>query len=242
MTTAVERTPGRAGRRSTDEPDETRRHRAASPLAITAVVLGALGTLMALGVVWFFMALPFGIAAAVCALVDRRRSKRRTGAAAGGVTTVGLVLGLACIPLSFGALLIIPQVGKVAENAADTVQGDVATDLDGVEQTTTDNVNRLDATLREIVRKNDEAIRKDLDQLERSTAESLARSERQLRELLAQFEQTTRSELDRLEAAASVDVGRYDQRIAALEAYAKTEVDALRRELADLRRIIDDGG
>ncbi|UDY34143.1 hypothetical protein [Dermatobacter hominis] len=235
MTTAVERTDARAGRRATDDPDPGHRRRAATPLAITAVVLGALGTVMALGVVWFFLALPFGVVASVCALVDRWRTKRATGTAAGGVTTVGLVLGLACIPLSLGALLIIPRVEDLTKDSAAALQSDVQEDLDGVEQTATDNVERLDRTLRELVRSDKDSWSRDFARLEKDMQESLKLTDSQLRELLAQLERSTKADLERLEASAAKDVGEVDARIASLEAYVRSEVARLDREVDELQ-------
>ena len=242
MTTAVERSAARAGRRATDEPPEPPRRRAATPLAITSVVLGSLGTLMALGVVWFFLALPFGLVAVVCALVDRRATKRETGRSGGGLTTVGLVLGCACIPLALGALVIIPRVESLTRDSAAGLQSGVQEDLDGIEQTASQNIDKLDRTLRELVKSDNEAWSTDFDKLEKSMDEGLSRTERQLKDLLDQLERSTRGELTRLEDSARRDVADVDTRIAAVEELARSEIERLERELAELRALVEAGG
>lgn len=220
--------------------DTTTERRSADPLAVTAVVLGALGTAMALSVVWFFLALPFGIAAAVCATVDRVRTKRRTGVPAGGLTTVGLVLGIVCVPLSVGAMLIIPQAGKLAEKSAATVQGDVRSDLDSVEKTTTDNVDQVDSTLRELVAANDASIATDFARLERETKESLAQADTRQREMIGVFDRSAGSDLARLEASARSDVKAVDGRLSSTEIVLRQEIAVLRQELDENRQQLAD--
>ncbi|CAN5702706.1 hypothetical protein BH10ACT3_BH10ACT3_02920 [soil metagenome] len=218
--------------------DRTRHRRVASPLAITAVILGGLGTVMALGVVWFFLALLFGIIAATCALVDRNRGKKATGVPTGGATTIGLVLGLACIPLALGALLIIPRAENLAKDSAADLQGDVQVDLDGLEKTATDNVDRLDRTLRELVKENDRQWQRDLDELDRSSSAELKRVEDEMKALLDEFEQSTKEELDRMEASFKADTAAADGRAASAERDLEAEIQTINADIAALRAFV----
>ncbi len=220
-------------------PDGRHHRRPATPLAVTSVVLGALATAMALGVVWFFLALPFGIAAATCALVDRRRTRRATGTPAGGVTTIGLVLGLSSIPLALGALLIIPQVETLTRDSAAALQSDVQVDLDGVERTATDNVDRLDRTLRDLVRSDNEGWSKEFAALGEETGVELKRTEDELRALLEEFERTIRDDMDRLERSVRSDVQSADGRAAAVEADLRAEIVRINEDVAQLRAFVD---
>ena len=48
----------------------------AGNLGIAAVVLGAVGCLLGATLIWFFVALPLGLAAIVLALLEQRRAPR----------------------------------------------------------------------------------------------------------------------------------------------------------------------
>jgi hypothetical protein len=82
---------------------------AAGGLAITSVIMGVLAVLLGATFIWFFLALPFAVVAIATGLAGRRRTKRATGRAAGGIVTAGLVLGAAAIPVFLAGLYVIPK-------------------------------------------------------------------------------------------------------------------------------------
>lgn len=241
MTAVVEDHEDGAPPLTGDATAPTDRRRPASALAVTSVVLGVLATLMALGVVWFFLALPFGLVAAGCAIADRARTRRDDGVAAGGPTTIGLVLGLASIPLALGALWVIPRVETLASDAVADVQSDVQTDLTSLEETTTANVERLDRTLREVVRENDDSWHDDFAMFDKQTKGSLDQTEKELREIIDGLERSTGADLSRLEGAARADVARIEARIAALEGEARAKWEQLGADVQALRTEVESG-
>ncbi len=207
-------------------------------LAITAAVLGGLGAVCALSVVWFFVAVPLGIAAIACALVDRRH-RRNADEPTSGISTVGLVLGVAVLPMALGAFLVIPRVEHVAERAARALQGGVQADLHSLERTTNHNVDSLDSTLTELVNETDRTLSRDAQELERSTSEDLASLEQQLNSSLEEFDRTTTKELEELETSLRRDVELEDNRAASVQTDLRADVDALIAEINELRQLYE---
>ena len=80
------------------------------------------------------------------------------------------------------ALVIIPRVESLTRDSAAGLQSGVQEDLDGIEQTASQNIDKLDRTLRELVKSDNEAWSTDFDKLEKSMDEGLSRTERQLKE------------------------------------------------------------
>lgn len=208
-------------------------------LALTAAVLGGLGAVCALSVVWFFAAIPLGLAAVACALVDRRRRRAIGQDRPASAATVGLVLGVAVLPMALGAFLLIPRAEHVAERAASALQGGVREDLDSLERTTTRNVDSLDDTLTELVKETDRGFTDQLRALERSTAEDMRGMERTVRSSVDEADRANAAELERLEASLLEDVQLADARAASMESEMRGEIDQLIAEINQLEALYE---
>lgn len=221
-----------APERPTDPlPPRERAVEPASGLAVTSLTLGGLAVLLGATLVWFFLALPFGLVAVGCALLERRRTRRATGRAAGGVVTAGMVLGLASVPLALGGLVVIPQAQDFLGESVRDANGVVAEDLDSLERSLRRNVDALDRTLSENVDQSTQSLSEDFTQLEASSQAELEEAERQLRDIVGRLESTTRADLAELEASVSADIQAERQIIAEVEAQLRQELDAARAEI-----------
>lgn len=225
-----------------DAPDDPSEDHApvdgVSGLGVASLVLGAIAVVLGVTLVWFFLALPLGLAAIVCALVERRTTRRRDGRPAGGIVTAGLVLGAVAVPLSFGGLLVIPQLEGAVEHTIGLTQRDVSEDLDSVERSFSDSVDDLDTTLSENVDQSAAALKSDFEGLESSSQKELREVEDRVGGIIAELERTSgadldeveqavRSDLTELEAAIRDDIAAVNGRVAAAEERARAELDAL---------------
>jgi hypothetical protein len=212
----------------------------ATALAVASLTLGATAVALGVTLIWFFLALPFGLVAIGCAVVERRRTKRETGRAAGGIVTAGLVLGLAAVPLSLGGLVVIPRAQDFVGESVRDANGVVAADLETMERSIRGDVDALDRTLTENVNESTGSLSQDFDQLESSSAAELERLESELKQVIAQLEQATRTDLSELESSLQGDISTERQILAGVESDVRAELEALRTEVAELRARVDE--
>ena len=229
------------GRPAASDAAASSRRDAAQPssLALTSVVLGVLGAVCALSVVWFVVAVPLAVAAIICALVDRgrRRSRGTTGPAA--AATVGLVLGVAVLPMAAGAFVMIPRIEGIAERSAAAVQGGVQDDLHSLERTTTHNVDSLDHTLTELVNETDKGFKDSIHSVERTTTENMHDMERSIRSTVEQADKASAAELEQLEASLREDLRIADARAASIESDLRAEINRLLAEVDQLQSLYE---
>ena len=146
----------------------------ASGLAVASLVLGATSVVLGVTLIWFFLALPLGLAAIVCAVLERRRTRERFGRTSGGIVTAGMVLGCIAIPLSFGGLVVVPQLQGAVEETIDLTQEDVSKDLTSVERSFNKSVDDLDRTLSDNVDESTASLESDFKGLEKTSQDELA--------------------------------------------------------------------
>ena len=216
---------------ATDRPERAR----ATSLATAAAAISVLAVVCGLTVVWFFAAIPFGLFAIACAVVDRRRHRRaHDGTQASAASTVALALGLAVLPLAASTFVLVPRVESVATRAAGAMQGGIESDLESLEHTTTKNVNALNSTLTGLVTVTNDQWTENLKELEGVTSDNMRSLEQEMRAIVDQISQTASEELQRLEAAVAEDVKIADQRAASIQATLETQIRHLLDRLAQL--------
>ena len=209
----------------------------ATPLATTAVAIAVLAVVCGLTVVWFFAAIPFGIFAVVCAVVDRRRHRRADGETQHSTaSTVALTLGLAVLPLAASTMVLVPRVEAVAQRAAGAMQGGVERDLESLEHTTTKNVNALNSTLTGLVTMTNDQWTDNLRELEHVTTDNMTSLEHEMRAIVDQISGTASVELQRLEAAVAENVKVADHRAASIQAQLQEQIQTLLDRLEHLER------
>lgn len=225
----------------------------ASALAVTALVLGATSVVLGVTLIWFFLALPMGLCAIVAAVVERRRTRERTGRAAGGVVTAGLVLGCISIPLSLGGLIVIPQMRGAVQETIGMTQEDVSKDLTSVERSFNQSVDDLDKTLSDNVDQSTASLESDFEGLEKSSKEELRQVEERLSAIVEELERTTgadlsefeaaaATELDELESALRNDLAAANSRVSDVEARLAAEQELLRERLEAVERDVSSVG
>lgn len=207
----------------------------AGGLAIAALVLGTMGAVLGATLVWFFLALPLGIAAIVCGGLERRHTRRRTGGSAGGIVTAGMVLGGISILLSLAGLAVIPRVEGAAERLIDTTQGDVRSDLEELEAAFGETVDRLDQTLTDNVETSTDSLERDFEGLERSSAEELTQLEDRVSAIIESVERTTGEDLSSIETALAEDLASLETAVRQDITAVTDRVDELERQLAQVR-------
>ena len=192
--------------------------------------------------VWFFLALPFGLVAVGCALVDRRRTRARTGRPAGGIVTAGLVLGLAAVPLSLGGLVVLPRAHDFVGDSVTDANGVVSGDLDQVERSFHQQVDDLDRTLTRNVDASTRSLSSDFDQLETDSQREIAASEARLNALLAQLQKDAKSDTSTLEKSLRADLATEQLVIQRIETDLRNDLANTKAEVAELRARLDAAG
>lgn len=238
MSTDVEAPPAHDPAGSELPPSE-RPVAPAGGLAIAALVLGTMGAVLGATLVWFFLALPLGLAAVVCGAVERRRTRRRTGGPAGGIVTAGMVLGGVSILLSLAGLAVIPRIEGAAQRLIGITQDDVRTDLEELEASFGATVDRLDETLTNNVETSTDSLERDFEGLERSSAEELAQLEDRVTAIIESVERTTGEDLSSIEAALSEDLASLEAAVDSDVRAVTSRVDEFERQLASVRSSVD---
>jgi len=185
---------------------------AASALAVTAFVLGAVAVALSATIIWFFVSLPLGIAAVTCGILERRRAAKAQ-LPARGIATAGLVLGGVGILMSFGGLFIVPKSEGAVRRLLDGIQGGVQKDLESVERDLDRNVDALDATLTRNVDVTTQALQQDFLQLEEGAAAQINQIEDRLEVIVSQLEAATGKDLDKIDSALTKDLAAIQETV-----------------------------
>jgi hypothetical protein len=202
-------------------------------LAFFSVALGAAGALLGVTVIWFFAAIPVGIAAVVTGMLALGR--RHLGGYRSRAV-LGTVLGIVAIVLGSLSAVFLPIAARELDAAATRVRDDVTGQIDKVDRSIAGDVDRMNTTvsreLREFSRQNRRALRElegtsnsQLRRLERRLAASeknlpaqqridLDRVARDLRRELAAVDKVTRG----ADAATQATIAAIVTRVQALEA------------------------
>lgn len=216
------------------EPQERAR---ATPLATTAAAIAVLAVVCGLTLVWFFAAIPFGIFAIVCAVVDRRRHRAADdGLQASTASTVALALGIAVLPLAASTLVLVPRLESTAQRAAGAMQSGIERDLESLEHTTTKNVDSLDSTLTGLVTDTNNQWTTNLQELEKVTTDNMTSLESELRVIVDEINRSASVELQRLEESVTADVEIADARAASIQAQFDAQLQLLLARIDQLEK------
>ena len=211
----------------------------AGGLAIASLVLGTMGAVLGATLIWFFLALPLGLAAVVCGILERRRTRRRTGGSAGGIVTAGMVLGGISILLSLAGLAVIPRIEGAAQRLIGITQDDVRTDLEELEASFGATVDRLDETLTNNVETSTDSLERDFEGLERSSDQELTQLEDRVTAIVESVERTTGEDLSSIEAALTEDLASLEAAVDSDVRAVTGRVDEFERQVAALRASVE---
>jgi hypothetical protein len=196
-------------------------------LPLVALVLGIAGVALGLTAIWFFAAIPTGVAAVVVGALALLRLRGQVDPRARSRAVIGTVLGAIAILLGIMGAIYLPQVMDRMDRFLDSVQADVNDDVALINSGLQRDVDQLDRTLTRDLRRFEDQNRRDLDQLEE-------RSTRALEEL----EQRLGADVGELSSAAHQDLTELEQRLradlATLDAALRGTESSLRADLASL--------
>jgi hypothetical protein len=196
----------------------------AASLALVALVLGIAGTVLGVTVVWFFAAIPLGLAACVTGWLALRRPQtehHRTRA------VLGLVLGLVALLLGVLGAIVVPPLLERADTALSNAETDVNANIRQVDSSVSSDVDRLDRTMS-----------RDLDRLERKNKDDLLQFEAATGDTLTRLEQRIAATEKNLTAQEKADLTRLEQQLradlAALEVSLRGTDATVQSDLARL--------
>ena len=105
------------------------------------------GVVLGVTVIWFFAAIPIGVAAVVVGIVARRRVASYHDPRAASRATIATALGCVAILLGVTGAIFLPRVMDRADRFLASIQQDVNDDVGLVNDGLSPDVNRLDRTL-----------------------------------------------------------------------------------------------
>lgn len=224
------------------EPDDLAEPAEPGPavLPLVALVLGVAGCALGLSVIWFFAAIPTGIAAVVVGVVARRRVSAASDMdpRSRSRAVIGAVLGLVAIVLGISGAVYLPRALDRADRFIGSVQDDVNENVALVNDGTQRNVDQLDRTLTRDLKRFEDQNKADVTGLEQRTSAALATLEsRMSRDLkiatddskaeLVALEASLRADIQALEAVLRTTEATFEGKVAALE----TRVSAIEHQL-----------
>jgi hypothetical protein len=175
-------------------------------IALFALALGVAGTLLGVTVVWFFAAIPLGLAAVIVGALALRGSpvgRARSRA------VLGIALGSVALLLGTLSAILVPLAIDRADGALTRARDDVYAQMDQVDSSLASDVDRLDGT-----------ITREMRELERQNHRELGQFEETSTAALRQFERRMAAAEKNLPAQQKLDLAR-------LERQLRTELAAL---------------
>ena len=141
-----------------------------APLPLVALVLGVAGVGLGVTVIWFFAAIPIGIASVAVGVIARRRVVPYRDPRAASRATIGTALGCVAILLGVTGAYFLPRVMDRTDRFVGSVQDNVNGNVDLVNNGLSRDVNKLDRTLSHDLHRFELQNRDDLTGLENRTA------------------------------------------------------------------------
>ena len=160
-------------------------------------MLGAAGVVLGVTVIWFFAAIPIGVAAVVIGIVARRRVASYHDPRAASRATIATALGCVAILLGVTGAIFLPRVMDRADRFLGSIQQDVNDDVGLVNDGLSADVNRLDRTLTRDLQRFERDNHRDLRELEDRTAATLKALEDRMKGDLDAASAAARRDLDR---------------------------------------------
>jgi hypothetical protein len=193
-------------------------------LALVALVLGIAGTVLGVTVVWFFAAIPLGVAAMTTGWLARRRpltDHHRTRA------VLGAVLGLVALLLGVLGAIFLPPILHRADLALSNAETDLTSNIDQVDSSLSRDVDRLDTTVSRDLRRLERRNRDDLLQFEAATGATLDRLEARIGATEKNFSAQEKADLARLEQQLRADLATLEQSLRGADTDLYGQVAAL---------------
>jgi hypothetical protein len=203
---------------------------AGANLSLFALALGLAGTVLGVTVVWFFAAIPLGVAAVVtgCLALKRPQIGNHRSRA-----VLGTVLGVVAMLLGVLSAILLPLVLHRADVALTGARDDITAQIDRVDSSLTGDVDRLDGTISRELRQLERQNHRELTQFERTSAAGLRRLERRLeaaeRHLSAQS-----ADFARLERQLRVELAALATSMKGADVTAQANIDAITARLLAL--------
>jgi hypothetical protein len=201
-------------------------------LPLVALVLGVAGVVLGITVLWYFAAIPVGLAAVVVGTVALRRCEpfdhRNRGR-----STIGGVLGGIAVVLGISAAVFLPRMIHRADNFFSTLQGDVNDNVALVTDSVQQDVNRIDRNVNRDLRRLERSNQQDVSELNAQSRETVRHFEAQLAEVERRLSETGRHDLTRLDEALRQDLRATQAQLRSLEdRLSKLEGELLARVAA----------
>jgi hypothetical protein len=198
-----------------------------APLPLVALVLGVSGVALGLTVIWFFAAIPTGVAALVVGLVAHRRLAMTADPRARSRAVIGAVLGLVAILLGISGAIFLPRVMDRADHFIGSVQNDVNQNVRLVNNGTQHNVDQLDRTLTRNLHQFEDQNRRDVTGLEQRTAQALTTLEARMSADLTSASASAKADLITSETELRADLRALEAAVGASESDLNGKVSAL---------------
>lgn len=177
-----------------------------APLPLVALVLGAAGVVLGVTVIWFFAAIPIGIAAVIVGVWARGRVASYRDPRAASRATIAIALGCVAILLGVTGAFFLPRVMERADRFLGSIQQDVNDDVGLVNNGLSADVNRLDRTLSRDLRRFERDNHRDLRDLEDRTAATLKALEDRMKGDVDAASVAAKRDLTALEVALRADL------------------------------------
>lgn len=202
-------------------------------LALVALVLGIAGTVLGITVLWFFAAIPIGLAAVVVGVLALRRpqtERHRTRA------VLGTVLG--CVALVLGVLgaIFVPPLLHRANVALSNVEQDLTSDIDRIDDSLARDVDRIDTTVSRDLRRLERENKEDLLQFEQAAAAALDKLEQQVAKIEKDLTAQERADITRLEQALRTDLRELEASLRATDTVQHEMVAAIEARVKALEK------
>jgi hypothetical protein len=207
-----------------------------APLPLVALVLGAAGVVLGVTVVWFFAAIPIGIAAVVTGMVARRRIGSYNDVRAASRATIATALGCVAILLGVTGAIFLPRVMDRADRFLGTIQQNVNNDVGLVNNSLNRDVDRLDLTLSRDLRRFERDNHRDLRDLEDRTAATLKALEDRMKGDVTAASAAARRDLTALETALRADLATAQRDLRTTDSSLSDSIAALEARVTRIER------
>jgi hypothetical protein len=207
-------------------------------LPLVALVLGIAGVALGVSVIWYFAAVPIGVAALVIGLIALRRVTTNHDAdpKARSRAVIGAVLGLVAILLGISGSIYLPRVMHRADRFIQSVQDDVNDNVRLANNGTQHDVDRLDRTLTRDLLRFENQNKSDVTGLEQRSGVALTTLENRMTEDLKAASATSKADLTSLEHDLRADIDALEAALRTSEADVNGKISALDARVTTIER------
>lgn len=209
-----------------------------APVALVAYVLGIAAVVLGMTVIWYFAAIPIGIAAVVVGAFALRSPRTAGDHRARTRATIGAVLGLVAVVLGVCAWYFLPRVVDDVSSFFSDAQRDVNHNVDTVNQGLKSDVRSLDQTVTADLRRLEDQNRLDLDTLERRTADSLSQLETRMTAAVDSARGSAKQDLAALDASIRQDIRSIEASLRAADDSLTVQSTLLEARIARIEKLL----